>query len=121
VTNPDWALGPVQFQADHSYAVNCMTCHAHDITACTSPARTVYLVEEVNLPTSRLGSISEPVPVQIGTNPPMSAPAFPHGGRANLLMMDGHVVRPTQAEFQVEAAEKEFWYPNDATNVWGSP
>jgi prepilin-type N-terminal cleavage/methylation domain-containing protein/prepilin-type processing-associated H-X9-DG protein len=111
VTNPNG-----QFQADHSYAVNCMTCHAHDVTACSAPARTVYMVEGVNLATNWWGSIAEPDPI-----PPAPPPGFPHRGRANLLMMDGHVIRPTQAEFQAKATEKAFWYPNDATNELGSP
>jgi prepilin-type processing-associated H-X9-DG protein len=121
VTNPGWAPGPMQFQADHSYAVNCMTCHAHDITDCRAPARTVYLVEEANLPTSRWGSIAEPDPAQFGTNLPVSVPAFPHSGRTGLLMMDGHVAGLTAAEFRIEKAAKEFWYPTDATDRSGTP
>jgi prepilin-type N-terminal cleavage/methylation domain-containing protein/prepilin-type processing-associated H-X9-DG protein len=120
-SNPIWVRGPPQFQADHSYAMNCMTCHAHDITACISPTRTVYLVEELNLPPIRVYGIAPPtgyVPNWHGPEMPM---AFPHRGRANLLKMDGHVVRLAQADFQAAAAAKEFWYPNDSMDLSGAP
>jgi prepilin-type processing-associated H-X9-DG protein len=47
--------------------------------------------------------------------------AFPHRGRANLLKMDGHVVRLAQADIQAAAAAKEFWYPNDTMDLSGAP
>jgi prepilin-type processing-associated H-X9-DG protein/prepilin-type N-terminal cleavage/methylation domain-containing protein len=121
VANPQWSTGPTTFQADHSYAMNCESCHAHDITACQAPARTVYLVEEANLPRNRWGSIAEPFPIRIGTNAPISTPAFPHGRRANLLMMDGHITRLNQSELQAEPKDGQFWYPNGPTAPWGPP
>jgi prepilin-type N-terminal cleavage/methylation domain-containing protein/prepilin-type processing-associated H-X9-DG protein len=111
VTNPIWASGPLELHPDHSYAVNCMMCHAHDVAACFSPARTLHFVEEADLPNDRWGSLAELVPVQFGTNAPVSAPAFPHGRRGNLLMADLHVMRMTQQELQQAAADLLFWFP----------
>jgi prepilin-type N-terminal cleavage/methylation domain-containing protein/prepilin-type processing-associated H-X9-DG protein len=111
VTNPIWAMGPLELHPDHSYAMNCMMCHAHDVAACFSPARTLHFVEEADLPNDRWGSLAELVPVQFGTNAPVSAPAFPHGRRGHLLMADLHVVRMTQQELQQAAADLLFWFP----------
>src|SRR5215831_12946297 len=30
VTNPSWSAAPLELHPDHSYAINCMMCHAHD-------------------------------------------------------------------------------------------
>src|SRR5215831_9237737 len=38
---------PTSF-ADHSYSMNCMMCHAHDITGCFAPSKTIYFVEATN-------------------------------------------------------------------------
>ena len=111
VTKPLYAPVPMEWHPDHSYAINCMMCHAHDATVCVAPARTVFFAEEANLPNDRWGSLAEPFPIQFGTNAPVSAPAFPHGQRGNLLMVDSHVLRPTQNEMQRVATDRYFWYP----------
>ena len=111
VRRPIFAPFPVEWHPDHSYALNCMMCHAHDLPACFAPARTVFFVEEADLPNDRSGSLSEPVPVQFGTNAPVSAPAFPHGRRGNLLMADTHVVRMTEKELQAATNAPLFWFP----------
>jgi len=111
VTNPDWSPGQLVIYPDHSYALNCMMCHAHDVTVCVAPARTVFFVEEANLPNDRWGSLAEPFPIRFWTNAPVSAPAFPHGRRGNLLMVDSHVLRRTQKEMQDAFADRFFWYP----------
>ena len=111
VTKPVYAPVPAQWQPDHSYALNCMMCHAHDVAQCLAPARTLFFVEEANLPNDLWGSLAEPYPIQFGTNAPVSAPAFPHGWRGNLLMADAHVVRMSQKELEAAATDRYFWYP----------
>jgi prepilin-type N-terminal cleavage/methylation domain-containing protein/prepilin-type processing-associated H-X9-DG protein len=111
VTNPIWSPAPLELHPDHSYAINCMMCHAHDVTACLAPARTVFFVEAANLPNDRWGSLAEPYPIRFWTNAPVSAPAFPHGQRGNLLMVDSHVLRRTQKEIQDAFTDRYFWYP----------
>ena len=111
VTNPIWAQGQLELHPDHSYAMNCMMCHAHDATTCFAPAKTLFFAEEANLPNDRWGSLAEPVPIQFWTNAPVSAPAFPHAGRAHLLMADTHVVRLTQKQLQTVTNAPLFWFP----------
>ncbi len=97
---------------NHSYAMNCMMCHAHDVGNCYAPAQTVYFAESTNLPVSLFGSlISSP-------NPPLQ---FRHRRRQHLLMVDTHVERLNKSQLDSAATAKQFWYPNDKTDRGGSP
>src|SRR6185437_5048213 len=35
-------LVPLYGAIDHSYQISCMMCHAHDVTRCLAPSRSVY-------------------------------------------------------------------------------
>jgi prepilin-type N-terminal cleavage/methylation domain-containing protein/prepilin-type processing-associated H-X9-DG protein len=121
VTRPVLAPVPMEWEPDHSYALNCMMCHAHDVAQCLAPAGTLFFIEEADLPNERLGSLAEPVPVRFGTNAPVSAPAFPHGLRGNLLMVDAHVVSMTQKQLQISTNASLFWFPTGEDDRSGSP
>lgn len=121
VSRPIYAPFPQEWHPDHSYAMNCMMCHAHDVSRCFAPARTLFFVEAADLPNDRLGSLAQPVPSQFGTNAPVSAPAFPHAGRGHLLMADAHVVPLTQKQLQNSTNSPLFWFPTGEDDRVGDP
>lgn len=106
---------------DHSYMMNCMICHAHDITACTSPARTILFTEQVSPAPTLSGGLAEPVPADA---PPGSAPSpvdFRHSQRGHLLMVDSHLETMDQRQYRAALYAREFWYPNERTDRLGNP
>jgi prepilin-type N-terminal cleavage/methylation domain-containing protein/prepilin-type processing-associated H-X9-DG protein len=102
---------------DHSYSMNCEMCHAHDITACLTPAKTVFFVETTNFIDTVEGGLSGPSDVMSG---PFMA-GFPHHCRANFLMVDGHVQELTPKQMNSTATTAEFWYPNNEWDMVGTP
>ena len=100
---------------DHSYTMNCRMCHAHDVTMCLAPARTVYFVEAINLrPNLRGASIPPPG----DTFGPFGLTAegqvaLRHSARAHLLMVDTHVER-LKLKQMLPTSDKRLWYPNDS-------
>jgi len=109
-----WVPLPVQV-IDHSYAVNCLMCHARDVTRCLAPARTAYFVEATNLPMTFQGAVIAP-PGGTSSSPFGSAGAiaFRHSARAHLLMMDTHVERLKPKQVGLNG-DKRLWYPNDSS------
>jgi prepilin-type N-terminal cleavage/methylation domain-containing protein len=115
---------------DHSYAMNCMMCHTHDLTAGLAPAKTIYFVEATNLTTvpptaltTLLASVQSP-PSSIPTGAPINTPdrlAFRHNRREHLLMIDNHVERMNLLSYKAALADKRLWLPNDTLGVMGSP
>jgi len=109
----------------NSYAFNCMNCHAHDVTKCVAPSKTILFIEATNLPTIadyRAGLVSPPntsiVPISFGVPGILAAR---HNQRGFLLMNDLHIEKIKKKEFDDRSlTDKQFWYPNDKTNVGGS-
>lgn len=109
----------------HSYAFNCMMCHAHDAVNCIAPSRTLLFLEATNLVTTplyRSGMVSPPG--STGVPAPFGAPgvlATRHNQRGHMLMADIHVEKMKKKQFDDRTlSDKQFWYPNDKTNVGGS-
>jgi prepilin-type N-terminal cleavage/methylation domain-containing protein len=108
----------------NSYAFNCMNCHAHDPTKCVAPSKTILFIEATNLPTGggyRAGLVSPPnssiVPISFGIPGIL---ATRHNQRGFLLMTDLHVEKMKKKQFDLNTQnDKQFWYPNDKTNVGG--
>ena len=106
----------------HSYLINCMMCHAHDITACLSPSQTIMFLEATN---SSMGNVSfisgmaSPSPPPPGPIPSVSALAFLHNRRGNLLLADNHVEKMNKKRFDDAQRLKRFWYPTEQTGRTG--
>ena len=103
-------LGPLPI--DHSYQMSCMMCHAHDISACMAPSRSVYFLEVTN----QSRGFGEGV-----ARLPTSQMAFRHGQREHFLMVDTHVERLSRRDYTNAAADPHFWYPTEATDRGGNP
>jgi prepilin-type N-terminal cleavage/methylation domain-containing protein len=110
----------------HSYAFNCMMCHAHDSIKCWAPSKTIFFLEATNLSTSgriyMTGMVSPPsgsaVPFPFGIP---GIPATRHNQRAFMLMADIHVEKMKKKQFDLAGqSDKQFWYPNDKTNAGGA-
>lgn len=107
---------------DHSYALNCMLCHAHDLTRCRRPANTVLLLEATNLARNigggMVGPINGPIP-----GAPLTSLGFTHNGRQHFLMADSHVQKMSRNQLiAVQTGDPFFWYPNDQRGFGsGSP
>lgn len=96
---------------DHSYQIQCMMCHARDTSACFAPSRTVYFIENTNLPqTVSDGVAGQPLPQQI---------EYLHNKRVHLLMADTHIESLNQAGATAGRGDKRFWYPTDNTTAEG--
>ena len=104
------AGGQPRLVMDHSYTMNCRMCHAHDVTKCLAPARTVYFVEALNLQlTLSSASIAPPGDgFRLGDG----QLAFRHSARAHLLMVDTHVER-LKLKQATASGDKRLWYPNN--------
>jgi prepilin-type N-terminal cleavage/methylation domain-containing protein len=109
----------------HSYAFNCMMCHAHDPIKCWAPSKTIMFLEATNLSTSgslyMSGMVSPPpgsaIPFPFGIP---GIPATRHNQRAHLLMADIHVEKMKKKQFELTGqTDKQFWYPNEKTNAGG--
>jgi hypothetical protein len=108
----------------NSYAWNCMNCHAHDVTKCFAPSRTILFIEATNLGTIgdyRAGMVSPP------TNSPLG-PSFGitgilatrHNQRGFLLMSDIHIEKMKRRQFDLQSiSDTRFWFPNSQTSVGG--
>lgn len=107
-TGIDPAFGPI----DHSYQVQCMTCHARDSSAAFAPSRTVFFVEVTNQSRgSFCGIAAPPSPTQM---------AFWHNQREHFLMVDTHIETLTRTGYTNATTDKRFWYPTDATDRGGN-
>jgi prepilin-type N-terminal cleavage/methylation domain-containing protein len=108
----------------NSYAFNCMNCHAHDVTKCFVPSRTILFIEATNLPAAggyEDGLVSPPgssiVPISFGMPGVL---ATRHNQRGFLLMNDLHIEKMKKQQFDTTSqTDKLFWYPNDKTNAGG--
>lgn len=97
---------------DHSYQMPCMMCHAHDISECLSPSRSVYFLEVTGQsPSFGYGIANVPTPGQM---------AFWHNQREHFLMVDTHIERLSRSDFTNAAADPRFWYPTEATDRAGN-
>jgi len=105
----------------HSYLINCMMCHAHDITACLSPSQTIMFLEATNSPTlpNYVSAMASPPPPPPGPIPSGSALAFLHNRRGNLLLADNHVEKMNKKRFDDAQRLKRFWYPTEQTGRTG--
>jgi prepilin-type N-terminal cleavage/methylation domain-containing protein len=114
-----WKPGLPPFTRGHSYAMNCMMCHAHEVTKCVAPAKTIYFLEATNLGTVSVytaGLVSAPPP---GVISPLPLLAMRHNMRGHLLMADMHLERMNKKRFDAASGEMRFWYPNDLTGRGG--
>jgi prepilin-type N-terminal cleavage/methylation domain-containing protein/prepilin-type processing-associated H-X9-DG protein len=102
-------------RTNHTYSMNCMMCHSHDLPACVSPARTVLFVETTNFVQALAGGLAGPISFDL------FSPGFPHVQRGNFLMADGHLERLSPKEMNAAAATSEFWYPNERRDSSGNP
>ena len=98
---------------DHSYQVQCNTCHAHDPTQCLAPARTVYFLEATNLSPGVINGLTS------ASLPPTAA--FRHAKREHFVFMDAHFEKMTRAEYNGDSTDPRFWSPNNATGLMGNP
>jgi prepilin-type N-terminal cleavage/methylation domain-containing protein len=109
----------------HSYAFNCMMCHAHDAVNCFAPSRTLLFLEATNLTTTGLLFMSGMVSPPIGSAAPLpfgipGVLATRHNRRGYMLMADIHVEKMKKNQFELAGkSDKQFWYPNDKTNLGG--
>ena len=104
---------------DHSYAMNCMICHAHDVTKCVSPAKTLFFLEATNVLNSFIGGIVAAPPPPPAQPPLVSALAFRHLKRGHLLMTDMHLEKMNKKQFDAAQGLTVFWYPNERTGRGG--
>lgn len=113
-----WPRGPL---IDHSYLVACMMCHAHDVSACLAPSRSVYFVEYVGLPPG-LGISA--LPSYPPTTPLPDGLPYAHNRRQNFLMVDTHIETLNRAQFDDALFDQRFWYPTanlNSTDTSGTP
>jgi prepilin-type N-terminal cleavage/methylation domain-containing protein len=104
----------------HSYQINCMICHAHDVTACKSPSQTLLFLEATNVSFGSFAAGMAFAPAPPPTAPP-SNPAliFRHNRRGHLLMTDTHVEKMNRKQFVNAEWNMRFWYPNEQTDRSG--
>jgi prepilin-type N-terminal cleavage/methylation domain-containing protein/prepilin-type processing-associated H-X9-DG protein len=106
---------------ENTYAINCMMCHARDITACRAPAQTVIFLEVTNNNNTTLlnfnSGIISPDSTIASFGP--SALAFRHNRRGNLMMADTHVERLGKKKYDASKQAPRFWYPNEKTDRSG--
>jgi len=118
-TKPASGPLPPTLTTDHSYAMNCRMCHAHDTTKCIAPAKTVFFLEATNLTATFDGTSVSPPGDTYG---PFSASggkvALRHSARAQLLMVDTHIER-LKAKQLTFSTNKRLWLPNDNTDFGG--
>ena len=108
---------------DFSYALNCMMCHAHDVTSVLSPSQTVMFLEATNLLTPvnvpGVGLVAAPPPAPATQPVPSNLIAFRHNRRAQLLFVDTHVAKMNNKQVSDAQKLKPFWYPNNLTDRSG--
>jgi prepilin-type N-terminal cleavage/methylation domain-containing protein/prepilin-type processing-associated H-X9-DG protein len=111
-------LKPAQVQsaADHSYSINCMMCHAHDISEAITPANTMFFGEQTNLPSRLDGGL-----FAINGPDALPKPAFNHNRRAHMLMVDGHVRNLDERQYRELSKTADFRFPNDRRGRMGRP
>ena len=98
---------------DHSYAMNCMMCHATDMSLCLAPSQTLYFLEGTNLTMDLRGSMASPPSPTFRFRSTPTAVAFPHNKRSNMLMADTHMERMNKKQFDAAATIERFWYPTE--------
>ena len=105
---------------DHSYAMNCEICHAHDTTKFIAPAKTVLMLEGTRLAKNVGGGMLGPPTTSLRFFAP-GAMGFNHGGRGHLLMGDTHVEKLNRKQFDATRSRPEdiFWYPNNQRDFTG--
>jgi prepilin-type N-terminal cleavage/methylation domain-containing protein len=101
--------GPI----DHSYQMPCMMCHAHDISACLAPSRTVHFLEVTNQ--------SRGFDTGIATLPTPGQMAFRHNQREHFLFVDTHAERLSRKQYSEAVSDKRFFYPTEDTGRAGNP
>lgn len=113
----DARLKPVDARPlpDHSYSMNCMMCHAHDVSACVAPANILFFLEQTNVAARLNGGLAN------AESPRGRQPAFNHIRRAHLLMVDTHVQTPNERQYLQVGASDDFWFPNDGRSRRGNP
>jgi prepilin-type N-terminal cleavage/methylation domain-containing protein len=97
---------------DHSFAIQCMMCHAHDASSCLAPSRTVYFLEETNLFNEFTDSMADPL---------LPKMAFRHNQREHFLMVDTHAERLNRKQYNAAVSDDRFWYPTKETSRLGNP
>jgi prepilin-type N-terminal cleavage/methylation domain-containing protein/prepilin-type processing-associated H-X9-DG protein len=111
-----WA--PPILVLDHSYAMNCMMCHAHDLTTCLAPSKTVYFTEATNLTMDFRGAvISPPSSLSQGFPSVSSRLTLRHNQRGHFLMVDTHVERMTIQRYNAAVTDPRLWLPNNDTGM----
>jgi prepilin-type N-terminal cleavage/methylation domain-containing protein/prepilin-type processing-associated H-X9-DG protein len=111
---------------DHSYSVNCVMCHAHDLSDAFTPGQTAFFVETTNSPFTPAPGTAAGI-TGPDVNPGMTSPVLTptpgtllnarHNQRGNILMIDNHVQTVTQKQFSAATVQKAFWYPNNNTTI----
>ena len=101
---------------DHSYKMNCMMCHAHDSSACLTPAKSMFFLELTDLTRDTSGGLTSD-----NLWSTQGWPAFHHNLRGNLLMLDGHLESMNRTAYSNAAAAREFWYPTGQSGREGRP
>jgi len=109
-TGSDPVTGPI----DHSYQMQCMMCHAHNMSVCLAPSRTVYFLEVAHQSRGFFTGIAS-VPFL------PSGSMFPHNQRKHFLFADIHVESLSQSEFSSAISDKRFSYPTEDTGKNGNP
>lgn len=106
---------PSSVAIDHSYSMNCRMCHAHDVTKCLAPSKTIYFVEATNLALSFYGSSIAPPGDTFGPfGLSGSQFTFRHNARLHVQMVDTHVERLKVKQIG-STADKRLWFPNNDT------
>ena len=105
--NPGRSSGPSNSVRPSSYAMNCILCHASDMSRFTAPARTLLLMEPNLAPQDVLGVVG-PVPWMGTSNNIISSR---HTGFGHVLFCDSHFEKiKTVAAEKLESSNR-FWLP----------
>jgi len=105
---------------DHSYAMNCMMCHTHDLSTCLTPAKSLFFIERTNLSNDTIGGLLADSP-HLELYHLVSQIPFCHKQRAWMLMIDLHVESQTRKGYETGSATAEFWYPGGDSSLKGAP
>ena len=106
----------------NSYGINCMMCHAHDVTSVISPSQTLMFVEATNVgqsATSLAGLVPAPPPPPAVPSLLPTGIAYRHNQRGLLLFVDTHVQKMNKKQVEAASRFKQFWYPNNQTDRSG--
>ena len=93
---------------DHSYALNCLSCHLKNTSQVKYPTKTIYFLESINLFPSNFGSL-------LG---PSRYPGFNHKNKAVLLKMDTHIETIDRKQFYLETKNDFLWFPTSKHEIY---